>query len=141
MAQKIDIRHEARKIALASLFSSIFIESDLKDRIDFSQEALEIQKSDNELAAKLTSGVEEKRGEIDKLIIENAPDWELDKIAKIDLAILRISIYEILHMKNTPQKVVIDEAVELAKQFGGDNSSKFVNGVLGSIVKKIKNKD
>jgi N utilization substance protein B len=74
---------------------------------------------------------------IDTFITTCAPEWPIDKIAKIDLAILRLAIYEISQEKETPVKVVIDEAIELAKSFGNPNSPKFVNGVLGTIIKKV----
>ena len=74
---------------------------------------------------------------IDTLITTCAPEWPIDKIAKIDLAILRLSIYEITETKETPMKVVIDEAIELAKSFGNPNSPKFINGVLGTIIQKV----
>jgi len=74
--------------------------------------------------------------EIDKLITENAPEWPLEQIARIDRCILRIGIYELVFSSEVPPKVAIDEAVELAKAFGGPNSSKFVNGVLGAIFRK-----
>ena len=73
---------------------------------------------------------------IDKQIQEAAPEWPLEKIAKIDVAILRLATYELTVQKSEPPKVVIDEAVELAKSYGNDNSAKFVNGVLGSILKE-----
>jgi N utilization substance protein B len=71
---------------------------------------------------------------VDKKIQESAPMWPVDKLNKIDLAILRLAIYELENMK-VPPKVVIDEAVELAKEFGSENSPSFVNGVLGTIYK------
>ena len=73
--------------------------------------------------------------QIDKLLQQAAPEWPLDKINKIDLAILRLATYEILFEDDIPFKVSIDEAVELAKEFGSDSSPAFVNGVLGTIVK------
>jgi transcription antitermination factor NusB len=73
---------------------------------------------------------------IDKKIQRSAPEWPLPKIAHIDLAILRLSTYELTELKKEPPKVIIDEAVELAKAYGNDNSPKFVNGVLGSILKE-----
>ena len=73
--------------------------------------------------------------EIDKKIQECAPEWPLTKIAKIDLAILRLATYELTEHKSEPEKVIIDEAIELAKSYGNDNSAKFINGVLGSILK------
>lgn len=75
---------------------------------------------------------------IDKIIQKNAPKWPLAKINKIDLSILRATIWELLYRPQTPPKVTIDEAIELAKEFGTQSSSSFVNGVLGSIVKKLK---
>ncbi len=73
--------------------------------------------------------------EIDQKIERAAPEWPLPKIAHIDFAILRLSVYELIHDKKEPPKVVIDEAIELAKAFGNENSAKFVNGVLGTIYK------
>ena len=75
---------------------------------------------------------------IDKIIQKNAPKWPLTKINKIDLSILRATIWELLYRPKTPPRVTIDEAIELAKEFGTQSSSSFVNGVLGSIVKKLK---
>lgn len=73
--------------------------------------------------------------EIDSKIVRAAPEWPLDKIAKIDLAVLRNAIYELTKESPEPTKVIIDEAVELSKEFGNDKSSSFINGVLGTIVK------
>ena len=70
------------------------------------------------------------------MISPAAPEWPIDQIAKIDKAILRMSLYELLIKREVPPKVAINEAVELAKEFGGDNSSKFVNGVLGTIFRQ-----
>lgn len=72
---------------------------------------------------------------IDKLIVTAAPEWPIEKLNKVDLAILRLSIYELRYLKKSPQKVIIDEAIELAKQFGTEKTPKFINGVLGSIIK------
>lgn len=74
---------------------------------------------------------------IDNAIQSAAPEWPTDKIAKIDLAILRLAAYELMVEKKEPPKVVIDEAIELAKAYGNDNSPKFVNGVLGTILKSL----
>lgn len=72
---------------------------------------------------------------IDERIRVAAPEWPVDKIAKIDLAILRLAVYELTVEKKEPPKVVIDEAIELAKEFGNEHSPQFVNGVLGTILK------
>ncbi len=78
---------------------------------------------------------------IDKLLQVAAPEWPLKKINKIDLAILRLATYEILHQPDIPTKVSIDEAVELAKEFGSESSPAFVNGVLGTIVRNQEDED
>lgn len=75
--------------------------------------------------------------EIDAIIQENAPKWTIDKINKIDLSILRYSLWELIFQKKAPPKVTIDEAIELAKEFGTETSSSFVNGVIGSATKKL----
>jgi transcription antitermination protein NusB len=74
---------------------------------------------------------------IDEKIHIAAPEWPIDKIAKIDLAILRLAVYELTEEKKEPAKVIIDEAIELAKEFGNPNSPQFVNGVLGTIFKTL----
>lgn len=76
---------------------------------------------------------------IDPLIEKAAPEYPVDKIAKIDAAILRLAIFEILFDRKEPVKVIIDEAIELAKEYGGDGSPGFINGVLGNIVKNVSN--
>ena len=86
------------------------------------------------LTNKIVEGVTNNLKAIDKIIQKAAPEWPIDKISKIDLVVLRIAIFEIVFGKSVPEKVAIDEAVELAKEFGNDTSSKFVNGVLGSVV-------
>lgn len=74
--------------------------------------------------------------EIDVIISENAPKWPLDKINKIDLSVLRYTFWELFYLKKNPPKVVIDEAIEIAKEYGTESSSSFVNGVIGSAIKK-----
>lgn len=78
----------------------------------------------------------ENENTLDITIAKSAPEWPIDKIAKIDLAILRLAVFELLVEKKEPPKVIIDEAIELAKEFGNANSPKFVNGVLGTILKE-----
>ncbi len=75
---------------------------------------------------------------LDTQIQKAAPDFPVDKINKVDLAILRLAVYELLIEKKAPQNVIIDEAVELAKEFANETSPAFINGVLGNIIKKIK---
>lgn len=75
--------------------------------------------------------------DIDAKISHAAPEWPIDKVAKIDLAILRLATFELTESKSEPPKVIIDEAIELAKSFGNEKSPMFINGVLGSILKEV----
>ncbi len=75
---------------------------------------------------------------VDKQIELSAPEFPIEKINKIDLAILRLAVYELLVEKNAPEKVIIDEAVELAKEYGGETSPSFINGALGKLIKDDK---
>ncbi|MBI4059271.1 transcription antitermination factor NusB [Candidatus Microgenomates bacterium] len=109
----IDERHQRRVSALKQLFAQ-----------DFTNQGS---------LTPLAKSVLAKQAEIDPLIVNAAPAWPLEQINKVDLAILRLAIYE-LSIKKEPIKVIINEAVELAKEFGGESSSSFVNGVLGKIV-------
>lgn len=74
---------------------------------------------------------------IDKIIIKSAPQWPIEKINKIDLSILRLATFELLFKKEIPKKVAIDEAIELAKEYGSESSASFINGSLGNIVNEI----
>ncbi len=141
MKSKSDPRHNARKLALTSIFSWLFSEPDTEKCLELSKTLLESNnvEVDVDLTNEIIRGVQTNKKEIDSLISKNAPDWPLEKIAKVDLVIMRIAIYEIVYGKSVPEKVAIDEAVELAKEFGNDTSSKFVNGVLGSIVAETEN--
>lgn len=81
----------------------------------------------------LVWGTLENQLNIDKIVAPAAPEWPIDQIALVDLVVLRLAIYELLFKREVPPKVAINEAVELAKSLGGPNSSKFVNGVLGTV--------
>jgi transcription antitermination protein NusB len=106
-----------------------------KKRIDLMQKLFALSFGTTKVTPKIQPIVD-SFASIDKQIQKAAPEWPLEKIAKIDLAILRLATYELTIKKTEPPKVVIDEAVELAKSYGNDNSAKFVNGVLGSILKE-----
>lgn len=136
MKSNTDPRHNARKIALTTLFCWMFNEPELDSCIVMSKELLEETEIDDVLTKKIITTVQNNVEAIDKIIVESAPEWPIEKISKIDLIILRISTAELLFDIKTPTKVAIDEAIELAKDFGNETSSKFVNGVLGSIVTK-----
>lgn len=89
----------------------------------------------SEPVSKNSKEIIEKIVEIDQVITENAPKWPINKINKVDLSVLRCALWELIYQE-TPPRVVIDEAIELAKEFGTESSSSFVNGVIGSAIKK-----
>jgi len=93
---------------------------------------------DRDFVVRLVKGITDKEVDLDKQLTPIAPDWPIDQIARMDRIILHIGMYELLFEKDTPPKVVINEAVELAKSFGGDNSSKFINGVLGTVLRSLE---
>jgi len=132
---KRDTRHLARRIALATLFCLTHDGNQLETCEKLSKEAMELKENeyDQELTEELIKGTLEHKAKIDPIIEECAPQWPLNKIFRIDLVILEIAIFELLIKANAPEKVVIDEAIELAKEFGNDASSSFVNGVLGTV--------
>ena len=141
MKRSTDPRHLARILVIQKLFSTYFDSGD-NEREDVSIEDLlsigEIKKYDKELYKKLFEGVEENRPKLDEIITQYAPQWPLAQMKLVDLQILRISIYEAFVGMITPPKVAIDEAIEIAKEFGGDVSGKFVNGILGALYEVYK---
>lgn len=96
-------------------------------------QSIEVEDFNSQLASQLVTGVLTSIDEISKQIEEFAPQWPTAQIQKVDKEILSVAIWEAFIAKITPPKVAIDEAIEIAKEFGGDTSSKFVNGVLGAI--------
>ena len=88
----------------------------------------------------LAQGVAEKRAALDEVIVRHAPQWPVDQLSVVDRNVFRIAIYEILFNNETPSKVVINEAVELAKAFGSLNIYRFINGVLGAVVEEAGTK-
>ena len=135
-------RHLSRSIVLQSLFEWDLnnIEKDgVHDALLRNVEEFAPHKSDLPFMEKLLDGILQKQKELDLVIEKAAPEWPIDRIAPVDRNILRLGLYELLFAERSevPAKVAINEAIELAKQFGGENSSRFVNGVLGAVYKEI----
>jgi N utilization substance protein B len=135
-------RHLGRIIALQTLY-----EEELRREAD--DEHLDIDQvlerniarykemlSDTEFIRQLVKGVTKQAAQLDAKLQPVAPEWPIDQIARMDRIVLRIGLYELENEADVPPKVVINEAVELAKAFGGDNSSKFINGVLGTLLRE-----
>jgi N utilization substance protein B len=137
-------RHLGRIVALQTLYEYEFRTQSGDTSVDVSEilernlARYETAIEDTQFVEGLIKGVLKEQAAIDEKVQPIAPDWPIDQIARIDRNILRIGIYELLHQADiVPPKVAINEAVELAKAFGSDNSSKFVNGVLGTAYRTL----
>ncbi len=128
-------RHLARAVALQSLYEWDFYRGD-KDPIvvtDRNLEEFATKLDEKDFTRDIVKGIVLHQTEIDSAIRRFAPDWPLEKITTVDRNVLRIASYELMYNFEIPSKVAINEAIELAKTFGGESSGKFVNGVLGAI--------
>ncbi len=136
-------RHLGRIVALQTLYELDF-------RVELEEKNLDTEAvltrnvtrysevvDDKEFVQRLVRGVLKAEEKLDDFIQPLAPEWPLDQIARIDKIILRIGVWELMNTQEVPVKVVINESVELAKGFGADNSSKFVNGVLGTAARNL----
>lgn len=134
-------RHLSRSIALQSLYEWDFGHraKNLQDITERNIKEFGPGLEDVSFIYELIQGVLSHLEEIDKLIVRIAPEWPIEQVAVIDRNVLRLGLYELLFGKReaVPPKVAINEAIELAKTFGGENSGKFVNGVLGTMYKEI----
>lgn len=135
-------RHLARSVVLQTLFewdTSRLSDAEATAALQRNVEEFGGDDTDRPFMEALLEGVLAKRADLDLVITKAAPDWPLDRIAPVDRNILRIGLYELLFADRTqvPAKVAINEAIELAKVFGGDSSGRFVNGVLGAVYKEL----
>jgi len=127
-------RHFARILMMQTLYEWQQREDlDLNKIIERHLSKHDFEKNNLAFIKGIIKGLKKHMDEIDEIITTAAPDWPLPQIAQVDLATLRLAIYELLFDDEVPPKAVINEAVELSKAFGGENSSKFVNGVLGTV--------
>ncbi len=135
-------RHLARSIALQSLYEWDFPEKKEKELnaiIEKNIEEFGKDAKDKEFIISLVQGVIKSLEELDQIITAAAPEWPLEKITTIDRNVLRLGLWELIYgnKEEVPPKVAINEAIELAKQFGGSSSGRFVNGVLGTVYREI----
>jgi N utilization substance protein B len=136
-------RHLGRIIALQTLYEEEFRRE--ANDVDFDVDAVlarnirryETLVEDVDFIKKLVAGVLRRKDELDITLQPIAPEWPIDQIARMDRIVLRIGLYELESTTDVPPKVVINEAIELAKAFGSENSSKFINGVLGTALRNI----
>lgn len=137
-------RHLGRIIALQTLYEQEFrrecgdVDFDLDEVLQRNIRRYRETVDDRDFIKNLVAGVSKHQEDIDVQLQPLAPEWPISQIARMDRIVLRIGAYELQHGEGIPPKVVINEAVELAKAFGGENSSKFINGVLGSLLKQLE---
>ena len=140
-------RHLARSIAMQTLYQWDFTERalpekfknmDVEETVSYNLNEFGPGLDDHEFTRELVHGVLDNRDDLDVIIEQYAPDWPIDQITNVDRNILRIGVYEMKMTESIPSRVAINEAIELAKSFGGESSGRFVNGVLGAIYNDIK---
>lgn len=137
-------RHLGRIVALQSLYEYEFRTQCADTSVDIDEilgrnlERYETAIDDKDFVANLIKGVIQEQSQLDAYMQPIAPEWPIEQIARIDRTVLRLGLYELMYLDDVvPPKVAINEAVELAKAFGSDNSSKFINGVLGTAYRTL----
>lgn len=133
MSRKI-AREVAMKHAFARLFGGDDTYEDILDKSDITETPME---DDLAYADEVVKGIQEHIEDIDRLIEELAIGWSIGRMPKVDLSILRVAIFEMMYREDIPEGVSINEAVELAKRFGGDGSPAYINGMLGTLSKRL----
>lgn len=129
-------RKIARELAVQLLYQVEIQKDDVKEQIETFLEDNALSDNDKEYFLSAVNGTLENIDDINKLIESNSKNWSINRIAKVDLSILRLAIFELTKRTDIPQNVSINEAIELAKKFGTDESKAFINGILAEIVKE-----
>jgi transcription antitermination protein NusB len=134
-------RRKAREIALQVLYSLNFVNIDAQDALDLFWGNFVAPKAAKEFAAFLVQGTCEHKEELDKLIAGCSDNWSLGRMSRVDINILRLAAFELLYCDDIPPKVTLNEAVDLGKIFGSENSGSFINGILDTLNLKLNKKN
>ncbi len=134
-------RRHARELALQLLYQHELTQASLEEMQKDFEGWLGASETEREFAKELVEGTLAHCDEIDPELEQQTAHWRFDRLAAVDRNILRLALYELLHHQDTPPAVVIDEAIEVAKKFGAEESPRFVNGVLDGFVKRKLTKD
>ena len=129
-------RRKARELALQMLYQFDLSANPPQQIVDTFEELQKSKPNTREFATKIFRGTVDHLSEIDDMIQAQAENWRLSRMAVVDRNIIRMSVYEFLHETDTPKLVIIDEAIEIAKKFGTQKSSQFINGILDGILKR-----
>ena len=138
MLGKMGKRRKARELAVQVLFNIDFSTDDPEKIFDLVCSNFESSRSVWDFSKKLVLGIHEKRDYIDGLIGNSSKNWRIERMSKVDRCILRLGVYELLYLEDIPPKVSIDEAVELGKRYGTDESGAFINGILDNVFRQLK---
>ena len=135
----MDPRSLAREIAMKMLYAASLGGGETMDEVlEQSEQADTLSGSDKTFLENLVAGVTDRQEELDAVIGKYAQGWALNRLGKVDLTILRMAVYELMHMPEIPVGATINEAVELAKRYAEDKSSGFINGILGSAARELR---
>lgn len=129
-------RREEREQAFILVFQQLINRNTIEEIIDASEESAEIRIA--EFSERLASGVEENNAVVDDKIEKNIRGWSMTRLSKVSFALLRVAVYEMMFVDSIPISVSINEAVDLAKKYGGADDAPFINGVLGSVAKELE---
>ena len=133
-------RRKAREIALQVLYSLNFVNIDVDKALDLFWGNFAAPRAAKDFAASLVHGTWRHKEELDKLIAGCSDNWSLGRMSKVDISILRMASFEFLYCGDIPPKVTINEAIDLGKTFGSENSGSFINGILDAINLKLNKK-
>jgi len=129
-------RRKARELALQMLYQHDLSGNTPEAIVTTFEDLQKSKPNTREFATRIFQGTVDNLGKIDDMIAQQADNWRLSRMAVVDRNIIRMSIYEFLHEEDTPKLVIIDEAIEIAKKFGSQKSSQFINGILDGILKR-----
>ncbi len=127
-------RHELRERIFKTIFQIPFYEEKVPELVSDDEDLPELEEEDAQYVSSKVALIQDKLESIDKVISEHSKNWNMSRIGKVELAILRLAIYEIEHDADIPDKVAVNEAIELAKKYSDDKSAGFINGVLSGLI-------
>lgn len=134
-------RRKAREIALQVLYGLNFVKVDVQEALDLFWGNFAAPKAAKEFSAFLVQGICEHKDELDKLIAGCSDNWSLGRMSRVDINILRLAVFEFLYCDDIPPKVTLNEAVDLGKTFGSENSGSFINGILDALNMQLNSKN
>jgi len=133
-------RRKAREVALQVLYSLNFVNLDVEKAIDLFWGNFVAPQAAREFASELIEGTWNHKEELDQLIADSSDNWSLGRMSKVDISILRMAVYELIYCEDVPPKVTLNEAIDLGKIFGSENSGSFINGILDALNLKLDKK-